>query len=81
MIEDGIISKCTVAYKIKVYNDYLGKDTYPVTGTSIRDSSPDELWDYLTKPVDMCRYCGKYKYVKWRQYRGRECDDDWNCRD
>ena len=63
----------------KNHNEYLGKDTYPLSGISIRETSADELWDYLTKPVEMCKYCGKYRYVKWRQYKKGENDDEWNC--
>lgn len=80
MLDEGKLAKCTVAHKVKVFNEKYNTN-YPVTEIDLYHSTPDDIWNYFTDTIEMCRFCGRYNYYKWDLYSNDSEVKAWYCRE
>lgn len=82
IIEDGYISKCTISHKSEVFRKYYNlAEKFPDCRLDLysNDMSAHKLLSYLMKPIEMCRFCGKWNSFDWSRAVQNPPMEDWFC--
>ncbi|MDR1612705.1 MAG: radical SAM protein [Planctomycetota bacterium] len=69
-----LCGRCYLDY----FNDFFGQN-YPLDrGIDIFEASGDELFRYVTTPIELCKYCLETRpFVNWSRSRGKL--REWDC--
>ena len=79
-IKNGKIFRCTTVMNVDVFNrkyntnlppSYLNINELPQNGVG------EILANYLTDPIEMCRFCDKFKNFPWEQTKNDAKMEDW----
>lgn len=74
---DGKIFHCPEACYLDNYNKYFKTDLVAEKGISIYEHTAEEILEYLSKPIETCKYCvfdDRIKLIDW-QISKKEADE------
>lgn len=73
----GKIMHCPPAGYANFYNTYFGKNLPAEEGIDIYDNSAEEILNYLSKPIEFCKYCQSKSLLRVPYSVSRKEEDEW----
>lgn len=55
--QNGRFYPCAMSAKIDIFNSYFGTNIKGENGFSVYEHTEEEIKEYLSKPIDTCKYC------------------------